>query len=234
MALRIGSASVDLVLHETDASGLTFINVHDDEDTSVRAALEVIGRHGGRVFELQHGDVRNITFGLDGTAYVFDPNRMFTDAGARMTLEQLGPYSDAAHRAVRTFAREVIRRIDPAASDTVITVHNTMSGQFSAASYRPGGEYGHDAADVTIHDGSDPLDFFYVTVPDLHERLSAAGFNSVLQDDEGARDDGSLSVFATRERLPYVNCEAWIGHLETQVAMLLALRGILLARSARR
>lgn len=225
--LHLGAAHVDFVVHETDAPGLTFINVHDDEQTSVEASLEVIGRHGGRVIELQHGDVRNITFKLDGTVFEFDPNRMFTDDGARASLQTHGPCSDAAHRAVRAFAEEVIRLIDPAGKDVVITVHNTMSGQFSAKSYMPGGEYGPDAAAVVIHDAVDPLDFFFVTVNALHEGLSAAGFNSVLQDDAQARDDGSLSVYATRKQLPYVNCEARIGHLEAQIRMLLALRNIL-------
>ena len=225
--LTVGSTPVDIVAHETDAPGLTYVNVHNDERTAVEAGLAVIRRHGGRVIELEHVGVRNITFPLGGTEYVFDPNRMFTDAGARKTLSDLGPFSEAALSAVRAFAEEVFESFGLARGGAVVTLHNTMSGLFSAESYLDGGEYAEDVADVALHEGADPFDFFFVTDATVHKALADAGFNSVLQDNDRTRDDGSLSIRAAREGLAYANTEARIGHLEAQIDMLLFVRTVL-------
>ncbi len=229
--LNVGSTPVDVVAHETDTPGLTYVNVHNDERTAVEAGLVVIGRHGGRVFELQHGGVRNITFSIDGTTYVFDPNRMFTEAGVRKTLSDLGRFSEAALQSVCAFAEEVLASFDLDRRGAVVTLHNTMSGLFSAESYRAGGEYAQDVAAVAVHDGADPFDFFFVTEGAVHEALAAAGFNSVLQDNERTRDDGSLSIRAAREGLAYANAEARLGHLEAQIDMLLFVRTLLDGRA---
>src|SRR5690606_3176038 len=81
-ALRLGETTVPVVVHAAEAAGLTYLNLHDDEGTSVAAALRVVRRHGGRVVELRHTGARNVAFTVDGRAYAADPNRIFTDAGA--------------------------------------------------------------------------------------------------------------------------------------------------------
>jgi hypothetical protein len=224
--LYVGPEPVDVVLFAAEEPGLTYINLHDDEQTSVDAALEVLQLSGGRVFELQHGGERNITFTLDGIVYVFDPNRMFSDIGAQVSLLRLSQYSPEAHAAVRAFAEQVLTIYDLAQLDAVITLHNSNES-YSVLSYAPGGEYEHEAELVFISEGTDPNDFFFVTDVDIYGGLVAEGFNVVLQDNEQATDDGSLSVYSADQGLPYANAEAEHGHHDEQVDMLLGLGEVL-------
>ncbi len=112
----------------------------------------------------------------------------------------------------------------------VLTLHNNTEGGYSARSYEPGAEYASDAAAVTVHAGTDPDDFFFVTDRALYDALVAEGFNAVLQDNDAATDDGSLSVWAAREGVPYVNVEAQHGHRAEQARMISALVDVLSER----
>lgn len=60
-----------------------------------------------------------------------------------------------------------------------------------------------------------------------YEALAAEGFAVVLQDNERAADEGSLSVWAARQGIPYVNVEAEHGQRDRQVEMLEALARVL-------
>jgi hypothetical protein len=63
----------------------SFINLHENENTSVVAAKTLIyQKGGGSIVFLQHGGTRDITFEFQGTSYTIDPNRMFTWAGKRL------------------------------------------------------------------------------------------------------------------------------------------------------
>lgn len=104
-----------------------------------------------------------------------------------------------------------------------MTLHNNSEGEYSAASYLPEGELALDAAAVHLPPEADPDDFFFVTDPDLFAGLAEEGFTVVLQNNARATDDGSLSVWAARQGIPYVNVEAQHGHRERQIEMLEAL-----------
>ena len=228
--LRLGETSVDLVLHHEEGVSLAMLNLHDDESTSVDAALDVIRQSSGRIVELSHTGDRNVIFEVDGARYEADPNRMFTEAGRERTLAALSIASPEALAALAVFADEVLTAytaLDPA---VVVTLHNNTEGRYSAASYGPGGDYEGDAEAVTIHDGSDPDDFFFVTDADLYRQLTERGFNAVLQDNARATDDGSLSVWAAQNGRPYVNVEAQHGHREEQARMIRALAEVLAGR----
>ena len=231
--LLLGATEVRLVSHHHggepgDAAGtLAMLNLHDDESTSVDAALDVVRQSGGQVMELAHTGERNVTFRAGGTAYTADPNRMFTEAGRERTLASLSTASPDALSALAAFADEVLEAytaLDPA---VVVTLHNNTEGRYSAASYGPGGDYEGDAEAVTIHDGTDPDDFFFVTDRALYDALVSRGFNAVLQDNARATDDGSLSVWAAQNGRPYVNVEAQHGHREEQARMIRALAEVL-------
>jgi hypothetical protein len=109
----------------------------------------------------------------------------------------------------------------------VIALHNNSDGAYSALRYAQGGALASDAARVFIKDGSDPDDFFLVTEPEVFEALRRRGYNVVLQDNSRVTDDGSLSVHCGRAGVRYINIEAQHGHLDRQVAMILALHDAL-------
>jgi hypothetical protein len=223
----IGETEIGVALTEKPGSPYVFVNLHDDESTSVEAVQDVLNRSGGRLVELRHTGKRLVVFKLKVREFRVDPNRIFTPAGARKTLERQSTYSDEAAVAVKRFAGELLNiyRIDRAAA--VIALHNNTPGTYSALSYAAGGIYAHDAEDVFVRDGSDPDDFFFVTERAVFDALKRKGYNVVLQDNRQVSDDGSLSVYCGKSNVRYVNVEADHGHRKEQTQMLLDLKLIL-------
>ncbi len=206
------------------------LNLHDDESTSVDAALDVTRTTGGWVVELQHSGDRNLDFVVGGETFTADPNRMFTAAGRAKTLAALSSATPEAEAALESFAATVLKAytdLDPA---VVVTLHNNTEDNYSVRSYASGGIYEADAEAVTLHPGTDADDFFFVTDRALYDALTARGFNAVLQDNARATDDGSLSVWAAQNDRPYVNVEAQHGHREEQARMIRALVEVIGAR----
>lgn len=226
-SLQLGDATVDVLIHEAEVPGLTYLNLHDDENTSVKAALDVIGEYGGRVIELKHSGDRRITFNLGDGAYEFDPNRMFTDVGRRSTLERFSSVTEDALVAIQAFADEVLLLLNPAELEAVVTLHNTSPGTYSISLYTGEGELAGDAESVYVSDKMDPKDYFFVTDRDLYNQLSQMELNVVLQDNVNATDDGSLSVWCAQQHIVYANSEALNGHRRVQADMLLRLHEIL-------
>ena len=225
--LRLGEATVDVVISEQPGSKHVFCNLHDDENTAVEAGLVALRRFGGRLVELQHGGRRDITFRLDGETFAVNPNRIFTTAGVRQTLAKRSRHTTEAEHAVEQFARDLLSIYAIERADVVIALHNSTEGRYSALSYEKGGELASDAAAVFIKDGSDPDDFFFVTERAVFDALRRRRYNVVLQDNRRVTDDGSLSVYCGRAGVRYINVEAQHGHREQQVAMLAALRDVL-------
>ena len=52
-------------------------------------------------------------------------------------------------------------------------------------------------------------------------------FNVMLQDNANVPDDGSMSVYFARQRIPYLNIEANTDHLQEQIEMVRAARQML-------
>jgi hypothetical protein len=218
--LSIGESTVNVVTYAARERGQTWINVHENERTSVDAALDVIRRVGGKVIFLEHGGDRNISFDLDGETYIVDPNRIYTEAGIRATLENLGPVSEEAVLEVQRFSRQLIDHLGLDTLHVALTIHNNGEGGYSAHSYTEGQAYENDAAKVRIHEGVNTDDFFFITEESWVESLANAGFNVVLQDNSQVTDDGSMSVYCGQLGIPYVNVEARHGHLNAQVTMI--------------
>src|SRR5690606_12947186 len=101
----------------------------------------------------------------------------------------------------------------------VVALHNSTNGRYSLASYQAGGQFARDAAEVHAEPGQDPDNFFLVTSQRLFTVIKSEGFNVVLQS-RAVSDDGSLSVWAARKGVVYINVEAENGHQTTQVRML--------------
>jgi hypothetical protein len=218
----IGTTEVRVGVHDSPGSDLVLINVHDDENTAVEAGLELIRQYGGTLTHLQHGGTRMITFDIGETRFTFDPNRMFTDQGARHTLKKNGPFSEQALQQVRSFADDVLSICRFEQLSLVVTLHNNHDRGYSAASYGEGSLYEAEALKVHLEAGIDIDDFFFVTDNVLFDFFRAGRFNVVLQDNEHVTDDGSLSVLAGRRGIPYVNVEAERGHLREQLEMVRA------------
>jgi len=223
----LGQTTVLIALYGSTKSPLLFFNMHDDENTAVEAAMDILPESGGSLLSLEHSGERLIQFSLNGIVYRFDPNRIFTGTGARLTLERYGPFSIEAFEVVRAFAQHLVEHYGLMERPVIVTVHNNTEGTYSAESYLPGAEYAGDAREVYLHPAADPDDFFFVTDSRLFELLKEKGFNVVLQDNQRVTDDGSLSVLAGKAGIPYVNVETQHEHLQEQKRMLRALYEVL-------
>ena len=216
---RIGDTSVRVLVTQRGPAMPTMINVHDDENTSVRAGRQVLRETGGRLIELSHSGHRLVTFELDGLEYRFDPNRIFSDAGIRETLTRRGAYSEAGHRAVAAFAGKLLHQFALDREPVIIALHNTDGRGLTIKSYLTTNELSSASTQVYVSAQRAAGDFFYVTDQRFFDYLQAWDFNVTLQDDARVPDDGSLSVYFARRGIPYVNIEADLTHLTEQVEM---------------
>ena len=221
--IPLGDSTVVLAVHEHGDQTFSMLVLHDDENTAAEAGLAFIEEHEGRLVELRAQGERRVSFSIDGSHYDFDPNRIFTAAGIRAGLEPEA--SEEAVFATRQLADSLLVVYNP--QHVIVTLHNNTPDNYSALSYADGGQYEYEAEAVHIEDGVDPDDFFFVTGRNLYDALRAYDFNVVLQNNESATDDGSLSVWAAQNNFPYVNVEAEHGHLEQQKVMIESLEFLL-------
>lgn len=207
------------------SSAVYFINLHDDENTSVEAAKDFLSKYGGALLQLQHSGKRNFNFMLNGQSFSFDPNRIFTDKGIKATLEKQGVYQDAAAIEVKKLADSLLKKyVDN--KKLVIALHNNTERGLSVLSYKRGGFEARNAARVYINASMNPHDFLLTTERSFFHYLKQRKFNVVLQHHRPV-DDGSLSVYAAKMKIPYINVEALRGHLDVQIKMLEALKDII-------
>jgi D-alanyl-D-alanine dipeptidase len=239
----LGDARIDVVARDfasprSDAPAsrptIAFVSVHDDEETAVEAAVDVLREDGGRLLELRHTGEREVAFRLGGAEHRIDPNRIFTPAGRRGTLANLSTWSQPADDVVAAFADELLSTLGIDDVDVVVALHNNTPDRYTAANYLPGGTLAADAAKVHLQPGGDPDDFFFVTDRGVFDALADRGHSVILQNEATVTDDGSLSVWCGRMGIPYVNVEAEHGHRAEQAAMLRDLTAALAERPPHR
>lgn len=219
VVFQIGETKIHAQLRQFGTNTLTMVNVHDDEQASVEAGVAVLEKTGGRLIELTHTGKRRVVFALKGKEYNFDPNRIFSKAGVRLTLRGEGEVPAEAHAAVDEFAAQFISYFKLDQQPAFITLHNNGEGGLSIHTYEPGGDWAADTDELHVSKTADPDEFYFVTDKRIYEELKKRDFNVILQDNSIKRDDGSLSVFAGRHNIPYINVEAEPEHLEEQIRM---------------
>jgi len=201
-----------VVIQQIKGKGKTFVHLHHNETTALKAAKTVVQKEGGSLITLIHSGGRNVVFHMNHQRYEFDPNRIFTDKGIKKTLKQFGHYTPEAHQQVKNLATK-IKLIIP--EGRVIAVHNNSS--YSLKDYLPGHELAKDAQAVYMSPCNYYRNFYLVTRLSDYLRLKLRGFNGILQK-KSATDDGSLSVlFANTD---YINVEAGYDQLPEQIKML--------------
>jgi len=231
--------AIELRLTKKPGYDVTFFNMHDDEDTAVRAAEKVVNEYGGGLIELNHKGTRHVTFHLKGQDYRFDPNRIFSDVGIIDTLNSYDPaafnhiknfrdwFNEPAFGEVKRFREWLLQQYSLGESKVMVAVHNNTDGGYSVTDYLKGGKYEADAKKAVQAESKDTDNFFFVTNEGDYNRLALQGFNVVLQDNEKVKDDGSLSAYwGKKKKTPYINVEAQgkrqYNHLEEQALMISA------------
>lgn len=201
-----------VVIHHVQGKGKTFVHVHQNETTALKAVQTVLNKEGGSLITLKHTGGRNIVFHLNNNRYEFDPNRIYTDIGIKKTLKQFGHYSPEAHQQIKKLATAITALLP---DGKIISVHNNSS--YSLKDYLPGHELASDAKKLNMNPMNYYRNFYLMTNLSDYLRLKNLGFNGVLQK-TNATDDGSLSIFLAKG--DYINVEAGYDQLIEQIKML--------------
>jgi hypothetical protein len=220
-SVKIGDTTVGVVGHRKKRDPqVVYINVHEDEQTSIDVLIEYSKHSSINYWYLKHGNTRRINFTIDHLDYDIDPNRIYTDKGVVRTLKDGLNFSEKAVRKVRKFGKKLMSRVAPRKRKMVVTLHNNTPDNYSILSYKEGGDEWLNTADLYINPDMDPDDFIYTTDRWMFDQLKEKNINVILQDNSEPVDDGSMSVYCGFEGIPYINIEAEHGHFDTQLELL--------------
>jgi hypothetical protein len=207
-----------------NASTITFINLHQDENTSVAATMAVLGvAKKYCVAQIIQSSTRSISFVVNNATIKVDPNRIYTPTGAAKTIADNNPKLNAMQKidvqnAVAKFKVAFINKYITNKA-LVVALHNNLT--LSMNTYIDGNEK-NNVLEKNYAKPQQAHDFFLTTEKRFYDYLAAKGYNVVLQNNAAAKDDGSLSVYAGKNSIPYINVEALRGHLAQQKLMLQA------------
>lgn len=207
----IDDFSLHLVKYKYRTPNINFLVIHDNEDTGVKAAFEYIRFSGGTITDPQYGGIRNYSFTHNETPVNIDPNSIYTETGIRQKLDDVGIDDDEVVDELSKVSKVILNYYSADKPEYILTLHNNGDGGFGIASYLEGYELESTADSVHINFQMDPDDLILVTDKLLYNALKKEDVNVVLQAAD-APDDGSLSIYAMQNQIPYINVEVQHGH----------------------
>jgi len=189
-----------------------YLHIHGNETTARDVLKEHLKTFKG-VYYFVESQKRNVAVG----ECLIDPNRMFTAAGARKSLERFNweksaGQIDAALALLEKDRDSFVRAVTPPKGGLSIAMHNNSEG-YSIKDELPISDKSH------VPDEANPRDFMLVTNEADYEKIAKGRFNACLQKTVRT-DDGSFSVLANSRAIRYVNIEAALGNFEKQKAMI--------------
>jgi hypothetical protein len=122
----------------------------------------------------------------------------------------------SAEKVVGAFADSLMQDLKDAR--IIIAMHNNTDGKpLSVKSFK----------DRYVNPAMDTDDFILTTEKKIYDQLKKKKINAVLQTQETSSDDGSLAIYCSKKKIPYINIEAQEGHKVQQVQMLNALTDVI-------
>lgn len=216
----LGNLNLNLIKYSYNTPGINFLAIHDNEDTGVKAAFQYIRKNGGSIVDSQYGGQRNFKFINAEETFQTDPNSIYTPAGIKIGLKKFGHWDDNVVELLEKTSKTIIKTYSPAAKpDYIFTLHNNADGGFGISSYLKGYDLGSTADSVHINFQMDYDDLVLVTELPLYNLLKKENINVVLQS-QNALDDGSLSIYAMQQKIPYINVEVQHGHVEEHLRLI--------------
>ena len=192
-------------------SSRRFLVIHGDEDTARDVLNAYMYDHDGVAY-IVTGTTRDVE--INGVK--IDPNRMFTRAGAEVSIRAENTNLDP-QRVVNVLdyldkeRGKLLKRLIPPKGGRLFALHNNRD-------YSVQNEIA--ASDQTsIKQPTNPQAFYLCTDPHDYAILKESPFNVVLQS-KADPDDGSLSRLAARRGFRYINLECAIGDYEGQMERL--------------
>ncbi|WP_235324543.1 hypothetical protein [Pedobacter lusitanus] len=217
--IMLGDLELDLVRYSYQTPGINFLAIHDNEDTGVKAAFDYIAMNGGSILDCQYGGARNFKFTEDEITYQTDPNSIYTDEGLPLGLAKYGASSEPVIAELKNTGKIIMKTYNQNRPGYIFTLHNNADGGFGIQSYLPENELGSTADSVHVNYEMDEDDMILVTELKLFNLLKKEDVNVVLQSQE-AVDDGSLSIYAMQNKIPYINVEVQHGHQDENLRLI--------------
>lgn len=215
----LGDLELSLVKYSYNSPGISFLSIHDDEDTGVKAAFQYLQANGGSIVDCQYGGVRNFKFVNAEETFQTDPNSIYTAAGIKAGLQKYGIWDDNVIELLGQTGQKILKAYSAAKASYIFTLHNNGDGGFGVSSYLKGYDLGSTADSVHINFQMDYDDMVLVTELPLFNFLKKANVNVVLQS-KNAVDDGSLSIYAMQQKIPYINVEVQHGHIDEHLRLI--------------
>jgi len=215
----LGDMEVNLVKYRYKEPNINFLAIHDNEDTGIKAAFLYLSVHGGTIIDCQYGGGRNFNFINEEETFQTDPNSIYTKRGIKIGLQKYGIWDDNVINMLDSAGKKIITYYNQEKPGYIFTLHNNGDGAFGIRSYLPGYELSSAADSVHINFEMDPDDMVLVTEPAIFSLLKLENVNVVLQS-RFATDDGSLSIYAMQNKIPYINVEVQHGHLEENLRLI--------------
>lgn len=217
--IALNNMSLNLVKYKYGKPGINFLAIHDNEDTGVKAAFEYIRFSGGSIVDCQYGDGRNFKFVYQGEEFQTDPNSIYSKKGIPMGILKYGPVDDDVVQLLDRTAKTILEFYGAEKQGYIFTLHNNADGGFGISSYLKGYELESAADSVYVNFQMDADDLVLVTELELFNRFKKANVNVVLQSKD-APDDGSLSIYAMKNKMPYINVEVQHGHQQEHLEII--------------
>lgn len=243
----LGENQVLIHKYEKPGEVIAYAHVHENETASLEAGLHALNQYGGKLITLVHSSDgtknRTIKFTKNKTTYEFDPNRIFTDDQAVLAfnikvIKGKGEVNDQIIGDVKKLANAIWKEIG--GYSFIVALHNNKNEagalvrknwfkkeyrpeSFSIVSYvkkfDEESNSNRSCEDIYINPRINNSEFFIVTERRDFALLYKKRYNVVLQN-ETPVDDGSMSVYAKKNGIRYVNAEAKMGRVREQIDML--------------
>jgi hypothetical protein len=203
---------------------------HENENVANDYVIQQIIERSGVFVILRQDGKRLIRFDIEPFEVEIDPNRIFTELGRRKNIIKHNPTlrtnTYVFHRAMRlsaALAKLIVNSLGGAEpSSTWLAIHNNTQGYSGDNKQGMGNisilQYQQKLADgaafimAVSQQHGDEDDLFFVTEHQDFNALQQSGWNAVLQHPrvvtDPTQDDGSLSVYAQKSGIRYINIEA--------------------------
>jgi hypothetical protein len=221
---------LEVIGQTSDTPNWSFFAPHENENVANEYVIQQIIESGGIFVILRQGGKRLLRLDIEPFEVKIDPNRIFTKKGRRNNIIKHNPRlrtnTYVFHRAMRlsaALAELIVSTMggsDP--SRTWVAMHNNTHGylgdnkqgigNISIVQYQQKLAKGAAFIMAVSRQNGDEDDLFFVTQQQDFNAMQQSGWNAVLQHPQvvtdPSEDDGSLSVYAQKLGIRYINVEA--------------------------
>jgi hypothetical protein len=221
---------LEVVGQAVTAPNWAFFAPHENENVVNDYVTQQVIERGGVFVIMRQDGKRLLRFDIDPFEVKLDPNRIFTKQGRRNNIikhnPNLGTDTYVFHRAMRLSAKLAELIIGHLGgthpSRKWVAIHNNTQGYLgdnkqgignvSIAQYQQKLANGASFIIAVSKQQRDEDDLFFVTSRQDFNAMQQNGWNAVLQHPQvvtdPTEDDGSLSVYAQKLGIRYINIEA--------------------------